>query len=376
MIYFDNSATTFPKPEEVYKALDHANRKLAFNAGRGAYKQGADVQKMIDETRKLVSGLVETSENNVVFLSSATEALNMIINGIEFKDGDNIYISPFEHNAIIRPLYALQEKVKININILPFDKKTWAINITTLANQFAIKKPKVVFLSHISNVTGYILPYESIFKLSKQYESINVLDSAQSLGIINPKKSTIIDFIVFAGHKSLYASFGIAGFINLSQFDLLISKSGGTGSDSLNHFMPEHSPNRYESGSMNSVAIAGLNASLKWLKNQNIYEHEKKLTDYLIARLIEIENVRLYLPNDYANIVGIISLNIDDYKPDEVGRILSDEFDICVRVGYHCAPLVHEFLNTIETEGTVRISLGAFNTAEEIDMFIQAIRSL
>ena len=229
MIYLDNAATTYPKAEEVYLALDKANRELAFNAGRGAYVASQRVFDMITETRSLLADLVGATGEVVSFESSATEALNIIINGLDLSEGDTVYVSPFEHNAVIRPLYYLRKKKQIQIAILPFDKNTWDIDEEKMNDMFALKKPAAIFLSHVSNVTGYILPYEKVFSKAKQYKSINVLDCSQSLGVLNPKKANI-DFMVFAGHKSLYASFGVAGFMNLSNVHLNITKSGGTGS--------------------------------------------------------------------------------------------------------------------------------------------------
>ena len=375
MIYFDNSATTFPKPECVYKALDYANRNLAFNAGRGQYNQALTATEIIQQAREEVASFIKCDSKAVTFFSSATESLNIIINGLNIKEGDNIYISPFEHNAIVRPLYNLKNIINFNIYILPFDKITWDIDENKIINMFAINNPKAIFLSSVSNVTGYQLPYEKIFDLSKKYNCINVLDCAQSYGVFAPKVNNV-DFIVFAGHKTLYSSFGIAGFINLHNYHLKITKSGGNGSDSLNHNMPENYYNRYEAGSPNIVAIYGLISGCKWLKENKIDILELENTIYLINQLKTINNIILYLPKDLSKICGIVSFNVIGYAPDEVATILNDEFDICVRSGYHCAPFVHEFINSLEFGGTVRISLGAFNTKDEINKFIEDLKTL
>jgi len=375
MIYFDNAATTFPKPEEVYEAVDNANRNFAFNAGRGTYYAAHQTLEMINETRQFLGDLVGVSGKTVSFESSATEALNLIIYGLGLGEGDTVYISPFEHNAVVRPLYNLKKSKNINIELLPFDKSTWEFDEEEANDLFTLKKPKAVFVSHISNVTGYILPFEKIFALSKKCGAINVLDCSQSLGVVNPSIANT-DFIVFAGHKSLYATFGIAGFINLSGERLNIVKSGGTGSDSLNHDMPENGNGRYEAGSINSVAIAGLNQSLKWLAKNNVFQHEKELTDYAISKLQCISGIQLYLPiNNIENILGIISLNVENYSPSDVGSILNDEYGVCVRTGYHCSPFVHEFIGSLDKAGTVRISFGAFSESSEVDQLIAALKS-
>lgn len=223
-----------------------------------------------------------------------------------------------------------------------------------------MNKPKCVLLSHVSNVTGYILPYENIFKLSSEYNSINILDASQSFGVVNISSKENINYIVFAGHKSLYASFGIAGFIKLKKDPLKQFIFGGNGSDTMNPKMPNSGYQAYEAGSLNVVAISGLNSSLKWLKKVNVFEHEKQLTDYLINELKKLRHIKVYVPNDLKSIFGVISFSVDGYTSDEVGKILSDEFDICVRTGFHCAPLVHEFIGSIESNGTVRASLSFF----------------
>lgn len=375
MIYLDNSATTFPKPEEVYKALDFANRNLAFNSGRGNYKKAQEVTKIIDETRKEIASLVNANANNVAFLSSATECLNIIINGLQLDDGDAVYISPFEHNAIVRPLFEIQKEKKIEVILIPFDKKTWHPDLKKLDEMMAIKKPKAVFVSQISNVTGLMLDYENIFELAKKYQGLTVLDSAQAFGVVNPNLKNV-DFCVFAGHKSLYASFGIAGII-AKDFSLLnVTKSGGTGSDSLNHYMPEKGYGRVEAGSPNIVAIYGLHESIKWLKNNDVFKHESTFTSHLINKLRDIENIVIYTPENHDDLLGIVSINIEGYSPADIGSILSNEFDIAVRTGYHCSPFVHEFIGSNKFNGTVRISLGAFNTENDIDKLIEALNTL
>ena len=373
MIYLDNAATTYPKPECVYEALDYANRNQAFNAGRGAYKEARNVSNMIDDTRDKVGALVGVSGNTVSFESSATEAMNIIINGLELHKGDTVYITPFEHNAVVRPLYNLKNTIGIEIEILPFVRDTWEFDIKKANDMFVIKKPKACFVTHISNVTGYILPTGVIFALSKQYNCINILDCSQSLGVLNPSAKDV-DLIVFAGHKSLYASFGIAGFINISNVLLKITKSGGTGSDSLNVAMPDAGYSRYEAGSLNSVVLAGLNSSIDWLNDNSILVHENILTKYLVDKLVKIPNVKLFMPNS-ENVVGIISIGINGYKSDDVGSILYDEFGICVRTGYHCSPFVHQFIGSKDYGGTIRISLGFFNSIEDIDELIKALET-
>lgn len=375
MIYLDNAATTFPKPEEVYQELDRANRN-AFNTGRGSYKVAREASNIKENLRNKILKLNNIINANVVYTNSATNALNNLIFGINIHRGDCIYISPFEHNSIIRPLEILKKEKQIDIKILPFDKDTWELDIEKTKDLFILNKPTAVFISQVSNVTGYILPYNKVFELSSQYNSINVLDASQGYGIVKINDYNNINYIVFAGHKSLYASFGIAGYIKIKDDELQPQIFGGTGSDTMNPNMPTNFPDGYEAGSPNIVAISSLNASIDWINKTDIYPHEKELTDYLINELLKFKNVQVYVPKNIKNIFGVISFSVEGYSAEDIGKILDEEYDICVRTGFHCSPLVHEFINSLESSGTVRVGLNYFNTKEDIDALINAVKSL
>lgn len=370
MIYFDNAATTFPKPDCVYDAVNEGMKNFAFNAGRGSYNAATNTFKMITDTREKVANIIKANPNQVVFTSSATESLNMIINGLKLNKGDKVYVSPFEHNSIVRTLY----KCGVDIRLIPFNKNDWSVDYSTFNDELAINKPKAVIISHISNVTGYELPYNEIFKYSKKYKAVTILDSAQGFGIY-PVDSKYVDLLVFAGHKSLYSVFGIAGFINISEIFLDTYKTGGTGSDSLNLSMPQDFPSRMEAGSLNSVAIYALNKSIDFVINSNFAIKKHELTSYLISKLRELDNVIIYCPENIET-KGIVAFNIEGYTSDEAGKILSSKYDICVRTGYHCAPYIHDFINDKEYAGCIRVSLSGFNTIEEINALIYAIREM
>ena len=289
-------------------------------------------------------------------------------------EGDNIYITPFEHNAIIRPLYEIKSKINFNIILIPFNHDTWEIEDEQLNDLLIINKPKAVFVSHVSNVTGLILPYQKIFNHFKSYQCCKVLDSAQGYGILNPEIENV-DFIIFDGHKTLYSSIGIAGFLNLNNYKLELTRAGGNGKDSKNHYMPKGGYERYESGTQNIVAIYSLLESIKWLQNNQVLETINSLWDYLYKQLSMLDNIIIYIKENQ-KYLGIISFNIVDYSSSDVVEILNNEFQICVRGGFHCSPFVHDFIGSNSFNGTVRISLGAFNTKDDIDKLIKGLKSL
>lgn len=212
-----------------------------------------------------------------------------------------------------------------------------------------VHRRKAVICTHISNVTGYILPIAQIFEEAKKYGAITVLDTAQSLGLVPVDIRTIrADIIAFAGHKTLYGPFGIGGFLNTTGVSLEETIVGGTGSDSLNLNMPAGAEARYESSSTNINAIAGLNAALEVLNQPLLLEKEKELSNYLKKELEELSNIKIYLPKEEQDHVGIFSITVDEYLADDVGTILDEEFDLAVRTGYHCAPWIHEYLGDIQ----------------------------
>ena len=377
MIYLDNAATTFPKPEVVYAAMDKMNREGAVNAGRGSYKKAQEASKLITDTKNRIRKLVHLDVSAaVVFSPSVTIAMNQIVNGLKIRDKATIYVSPYEHNAVARSAYALAKKKSLNVKELPLNGAL-EIDLEKIKYEFAKDKPDVVFCTHVSNVTGYILPVEEIFKEAKLNGAITVLDAAQSMGLIEIRADLMdVDLIAFAGHKTLYGPFGIGGFINVSSIELEEFIAGGTGSDSLSLEMPSGKESRYEASSSNIVAIAGLNAALQDLNQEEYIRHESELTDYLVEKLSKIKGVKTYLPGNSDRHVGIVSFTVDGMNSEDVGMILDEDFDIAVRTGYHCAPFIHKYLKDEGSLGTVRIGLGQFTTTSDIDCLIKALNEL
>ena len=343
MIYLDNAATTFPKPECVYDRVNTVQRTIAVNVGRGSYSAATQAMQVVDETRELLADLVGAScPDHIVFTPSATIAANEIILGLDWNAYRNVYVTPFEHNAIARPLHRICQEHKVQMRLLPFDPETQRLNAEKMERQFASNPPDFVFLNQVSNVTGAVIPVDDIAKCAKKYDAVVTVDGSQSVGLLPINlKSSSIDYLIFAGHKNLYSSWGIGGFVKNSAHVLQSAIAGGTGSDSLNLQMSSETPYGYESGSPNIIAIASLNESLKWLKEQgiaNIEGKKKQLTRQLIDGLQSC-GCTLYLPGDGVEHTSVVSFNLPDYVAGEVGTILSEDFDIAVRTGFHCAPL-------------------------------------
>ena len=384
MVYMDNAATTYPKPECVYHAMNEANRCLSVNTGRGSYRLAQIAVEGMDVLRtELLKFIYADNQAEVVFTPSATIACNQIIGGRMLSKQDRVYVSPFEHNAVMRTLWKKQQECGCVIEEIPIDEKTLEIDLEKMKYLFLQKPPTYVFLSHVSNVTGYILPIEDIFKIAKEVtggESGVILDAAQSFGLVEiDYRKTPFDAIVFAGHKNLYGPFGAAGFIKKNSFHLNSYLTGGTGSASLELTMPKEIPQGLEPGSPNIIAIAGLYAGLQFIKEEKrerIFEHEKKLSDVIVERIHNIKGVKLYVPEHLEKHIGVISFSIDGYKADEVGMILDEDYHIAVRTGYHCTPLLHKHLKDESCGGTVRASVGRFNNEKDVEYFINAIKEI
>ena len=370
MIYFDNAATTFPKPEQVYKKMDNFYRKHGVNAGRGSYKKAKLAAELKENTKKKLAKVLGIKNNkSIIFTSSATHAINLVLQGQNWNSNDVVYYSPFEHNAILRTLYYLEEKHNIILKKIPVDFKTQEFKLDKLKKQFVVSNPSMVIVTQVSNVTGNIAPVNEIAKLTSDYDAQILVDGAQGAGLL-PIDLDGIDYYIWAGHKTLYGPFGIGGVIidsnSYRPYPLIY---GGTGQFSRKREMPTEIPIKYEAGSNNILSIAGLNASLNWIIEtgiSKINDHEIKLKNRLIEIFKDFMEIYLYLPRNEDNHVSIISANFAEYKPYEVGEILDNKFDIAVRTGIHCAPEAHRLLGT-DPHGTVRFSLSYFNKMSELD---------
>lgn len=377
MAYFDNAATTYPKPETVYQSMDQFQRQTGGSFGRGNYEFSNSAKGMVDDTRKAIKQLLHCPAKQVVFEPSATISLNIIIQGIIQKGARNIYISPFEHNAVTRTLHHYKKKGQIKVEELAVDQKL-NYDIQRIRFQFETTPPDLVIVSHASNVIGLVAPVEEIFSLAKEFHAITLLDMAQTAGLVDLDiGKEIIDFAVFAGHKTLLGPTGISGFVMKPGIELEPVFFGGTGFDSANQDMPTSLPERFEFGTMNTVGIAGLNASVKWILQQGVEvlaAAEAENRNRLLTLLKEYDYVSIIGDIDGRDYVGIVSCVIDDISSDIAGQLFSER-NIAVRTGLHCAPNAHKFLKTFPA-GTIRFSVNSFTPDEDFVVLREALEDI
>lgn len=376
MIYFDNSATTYPKPASVLKQAYYGLKDYSFNSGRGGYVQSLRAASKIYAVREKVGDMFGVNPANVVFTKNCTEALNIAIKG-SVKKGDHVVISSLEHNAVSRVVQRLFDDGIIDYDIAEYsyDDEECVDNFRKLIN----KRTTLVVCMHSSNVFGLTFPIAKIGSLCKSMGVRFIVDGAQGAGVadIDVKRDNI-DVLCAAGHKSLFGPMG-TGFMAVNddvELDTLIE--GGTGSNSLDLHQPDFLPDRFESGTLNNSGIIALGTGIDFINRigmYNIYMHELQLCTYLYNQLNDIKSVKLYtpMPERYKT-MPIISFNVEGYTSEAVATELARN-QICVRAGYHCSPLAHKHFGTLEG-GTVRVSLGYFNNENECNKFVNVVKKL
>lgn len=379
MIYFDNAATSWPKPPIVIEAMSRFLGEVGASPGRSAHRQAVVASRIIYETREAIAQLFNAPDPlRIVFTLNVTEALNLALQGL-LRPGDHLILSSMEHNAMMRPARALERE---------------GVEITTVACsaagmcdpadiESAIRKnTAMIALTHASNVTGTLLPIADVGRIARQHGLILLVDAAQTAGAYPiDVQADCIDLLAFTGHKSLYGPTGtgglvIGGRVDISRLSPL--KRGGTGSRSEREEQPDFSPDKFESGTLNAVGLAGLGASVRWIMERGveaIREHEIALTQKLIAGLMETPNVTVYGPLDAQKQTATVSFNLAGLQPSEVGERLDQDCGILCRVGLHCAPAAHRTVGTFPG-GTVRFGLGLFNSAEEVRAALAAVNKL
>lgn len=376
-IYLDNAATSFPKPKEVATAVYDFMVNNGTSSGRGSYKKAMQSDYIVYECRKLIGKLFNfDNPKKVIFTSNVTDSLNIAMRGI-LKENDHVITSSLEHNAVWRCLKTLERDINIKIDTVECSKDG-------ITNQQDIKKyikkdTALIVFTQASNVLGTIQPIREIGAIAREHNIPFLVDSAQSAGAMKiDVKEDNIDILAFTGHKSLLGPMGTGGLIINTDIDIKPLKAGGTGGDSAYEYQPDYYPNHLETGTSNVSGIAGLREAIKFLNEEgieNIHNKEKELTKYALEKLETVKDIEIYGPKDCEKMLSVISFNIKDKRPEDVGSILDQKYDIMLRAGLHCAPTAHSVIGTKE-RGTLRIGLGYFNEKEDIDKLVEALNNL
>lgn len=376
MIYFDNAATSFPKPNVVYDSIMKAMKEYGANPGRSGHKLALQLGRGIFETRELVGELFNIKNPmNVIFTFNCTESLNLGIKGILNK-GDHVITTSMEHNSVLRPIKEL-EKEGVENTIIKGDLMG-RIDLADIENSIK-ENTKLIVSTHISNLTGTIMPIEEIGQIAKDNNIYYLVDAAQSAGVYNIDVEKMnIDMLAFPGHKGLLGPQGTGGLYISEDIDLKELEQGGTGSISHLLTQPDVRPDRYESGTPNGPGIVGLGAGIKYILNEGmdkIRKHEEGLTEHFIEEVLKIEGIKAYGPLNTREQAAVVPINLRDEDSSEFSYILDQSYDIEVRPGLHCAPLAHKTIGTFD-QGVIRFSFGPYNTHEEIELAIKAIKEI
>ena len=376
MVYFDNAATSFPKPNAVYEEIMKAMKEYGGNPGRSGHKLALQSGRRIFETREYICKLFNIKNPmNMVLTFNCTESLNLAIKGV-LKSGDHVITTSMEHNSVLRPLKYL-ERIGIETTIVKGDKMG---RINPLDIKKNIKSnTKLIVTTHVSNLTGTKIPIQDIGKIAKEHGIIYLVDGAQSAGVydIDVEKMNI-DMLAFPGHKGLFGPQGTGGLYIREGLEINELFQGGTGSISYSLDQPYAIPDKFESGTPNAPGIVGLGTGIKYILDtgiENIRKHEENLMKHFIEEVVKIEGIKAYGPLNIKEQGPVVSINIKDEDSSEISSILDDQYDIAVRPGLHCAPIAHQTIGTFD-QGVVRFSFGNYNTHDEIEYAIKSLRSI
>lgn len=377
MIYLDNAATSWPKPESVYQAMDTFLREKGGNPGRSSHSLAVAAREVVEETRRLVVHLINApEEKRIIFTLNCTDALNLGLKGL-LRPGDHVITDSIGHNSLIRPLRKLEQQ-GVKVTRLSPSQEFGVVSAQDIEEAIT-RDTKLIVVTHASNMNGAIQPVEEYGKIARRHNLIFMVDAAQSAGKhpIDVEAGNI-DLLAISGHKGPFGPPGTGVLYISNRADLDSIREGGTGTQSELEEQPVEMPYRYESGTVNGVGISGLGAGLKYILDEGLEKicaHEQRLTSKLIEGLSHIAGVTLHVAKEGTEQAPVVSFRIKGYEPGEVGAILDQAFDIKVRTGLHCAPAAHKTLGTYPS-GTIRVSLGYFNTVEEIDLALQAVEKI
>lgn len=378
-VYLDNGSTSFPKPKIVADSIYNYLTNIGGNSGRSNHANALEANRYVYNTRERIASFFNYDKiENVIFTNNITTSLNVLINGI-LKPGDHVITTSMEHNAVIRPLYNCQQNLDVKLDIISANKNG-IVDVNKIKESIN-PNTKLIIITHASNVTGSIQPIKDIGKLCIDNNIFFILDSAQSAGVLKIDfKELGLNALAFTGHKSLLGPQGIGGFIIDDKLNEICSPYvlGGTGSLSHSFAQPDFLPDKFESGTLNIPGIVGLYEAIKFIENEGIdtiYQHNKELRIKLINEICNMPNYEIY--GDLSNSNGTSCVSISHSKIDisELSYILDFDYGISNRSGLHCAPLAHQTIGTFPT-GTVRLSIGYFNTLKEIQYTIESLNKI
>lgn len=379
-VYLDNAATSWPKPETVYQAVDDYQRRLGAPAGRSAYRDAAEVELAVAAARSAVARLIGAEEPaRIIFTQNGTQGLNFAIHGL-LRPGDHVVTTIAEHNSVLRPLRDLENDGQISVSRVPVDGA--GIVDPDEIRAALTAATRLIALTAASNVTGAVQPIEAVGRLAREAKVRFLVDAAQAVGHWPlAVKEVHADLVAAPGHKGLLGPLG-TGFLYLApgiEQELRSIQQGGTGSRSDQDVQPAEMPDKYESGNLNVPGLIGLRAGVEYVLERTVEvlrQEEQTLTAELLAGLHDTAAVKIYGPTDPAARVGVVSLTFADFDPQVLAALLDSTYQIQTRAGLHCAPLMHQALGTLAQGGTLRLSLGPFNQIEEVRQFLGALNEL
>ena len=378
VIYFDNAATSWPKPACVAQAMSAFLANEAANPGRAGHRMAVAAEKRLDRVRKQLADLSGNRDpSRVIFTSSCTDALNIALRGL-VREGDHVVTTTLEHNSISRPLEALSRRGFITLTRVEFSPATGTIDPDDVRRAMT-SRTRLVAMTHASNVLGTLQPVEAVGKLAREHGARFVIDVAQSIGLADvDMRKTDADAIAFPGHKGLLGPTGTGALClsaRISPEDILPFREGGTGGDSASPTQPAIFPHWLEAGTPNTVGIAGLEAAIDFVVERGsaqLLAHERAAIARIIEAIADLPKIRLFGPKSAENRAGALSIAIDRYSSQEATNILDESFGIAVRPGLHCAPYAHRAIGTFP-DGTVRISPGPFTTDDDVAALVAAL---
>jgi cysteine desulfurase family protein len=376
MYYFDNAATSYPKPEEVYSVLIETMKNKGGNPGRGSHTMALEASRAVYDTREKLAALFNIKDPlRIAFTQNATMSLNFAIKGA-LKKGDHVVTTSLEHNSVLRPIFSMEDEEGVEVTVLEADNHG-RIKIESI-DEAVKENTRAIIITHASNLTGTIISLEKVGEIAKKHGVLLIVDASQSAGILEVDVDKMnIDILCFTGHKSLFGPQGTGGIYLREGVAIKPIMEGGSGAHSKLRRQPGEMPDLLECGTLNAPAIAALGAGVDFIMRtgiDNIRKHEENITAAFIEGMKGIEGVRIYGPEREER-TPVVAINIGDLDPSEVSSILDEEYHISTRPGMHCAPLAHRSIGTYET-GAVRFSFGYFNTMDEITYAIGAVRDI